>query len=122
MSNSSNSDQEAVKAVIEAYVAACAAADTVALQAVFHPDANMSGYLAGQCLTGTPAPFIDAVSQNPAPGEEYHSQISDVRVSGSIATATLREQGYMGMSFTNYFQLLNSGGGWLIVAKLFESS
>ena len=116
------SEEQAVSAVVEAYVAACSAADTEALQAVFHPDANMSGYLAGQLLTGTPAPFIDAVANNPAPGPDYQSQISDVQVSGNIATATLREQGYMGLAFTNHFQLLKSDGQWSIVAKLFESS
>ncbi len=116
------SEEQAVQAVIEAYVAACTAADTDALREVFHPDANMSGYLAGQCLTGSPAPFFDAVANNPAPGEDYQSQISDIQVSGNIATATLSEQAYMGLAFTNHFQLLKSGGPWSIVAKLFESS
>ncbi len=119
MSNSEKTT--AVRAVIEAYVSACRKADTDALQSVFHPDANMCGYLAGQCMTGRVAPFIDAVASNPSPGPEYQSQIDNVEVSGNIATARLCEQAFMGLNFVNHFQLLNSGGQWLIVAKLFES-
>tara|TARA_R110002110_G_scaffold406421_1_gene626569 strand:- start:424439 stop:424801 length:363 start_codon:yes stop_codon:yes gene_type:complete len=115
-------DNDEVRSVVEAYVAACAAADSDALRAVFHADANMSGMLAGQRMTGGVAPFVDVVANNPPPGADYTSQISDIEVSGKVAIATLREQNYMGMSFTNYFQLLNVDGHWLIVAKLFQSS
>lgn len=111
----------AVQTVVEAYVSACAKADTDALARVFHLDANMSGYLAGQCMTGTVAPFIDAVANNPAPGPDYQSQIDNIEVSGNIATARLREQAYMGLNFLNHFQLIKADGHWLIVAKLFES-
>ena len=83
-------DQEAmasVQKVVDAYVSACAKADTEALASVFHPDANMCGYLAGQRMTGGIGPFIDAVANNPPPGAEYRSQIDNIEVSGNIALA-----------------------------------
>ena len=45
-----------------------------------------------------------------------------VHIDGRIATAVLRETGYLGMDFVNHFQLLEADGQWHIVAKLFEST
>lgn len=117
-----SAENQAVRAVIEAYVSACEKADTEALKSLFHADALMSGFLAGQRMVGPVEPFFQAVAANPAPGGDYQSQIENIQVSGGIGTATLREQGYMGMNFVNHFQLLDVDGEWLLVAKLFESS
>jgi ketosteroid isomerase-like protein len=115
----------AVRAVIQSYVDACASGDVLALRALFHPDAALSGYLAGNLITGSPEPFFQAVAGNPAPREaglHYSAEIVDVEVSGRFATAVLREQGYLDLNFVNAFQLLEIDGQWYIVAKAFESS
>ncbi|MEM8562514.1 MAG: nuclear transport factor 2 family protein [Pseudomonadota bacterium] len=116
---------DAVKAVIAAYVEACRTGDVEKLQAQFHPQAAMNGFLAGNLLTGTPDPFFEAVASNPAPvdtGAVYQTEISDIVIGNNIATGTLTERGFMGMDFVNQFQLLQSEGQWKIVAKLFESN
>lgn len=115
----------AVRAVLQSYVDACACGDVLALRALFHPDAALSGYLAGNLVTGSPEPFFEAVAGNPAPrdaGLSYSAEIVDVVVCGRFATALLREQGYLGLNFVNAFQLLEIDGQWHIVAKAFESS
>lgn len=114
----------AVQVVIQSYVDACARGDVLALRALFHPSAIMSGYLAGELVTGSPEPFFTAVGANPAPinsGLRYEACIDTVHFDGRIATAVLREDGYLGMAFVNHFQLLEVDGQWHIVAKLFES-
>lgn len=114
----------AVEAVVQSYVNACARGDVPALRALFHPSAVLSGYVAGELVTGSPEPFFSAVAGNPAPAESglaYDARIDTVHVDGHIATAVLRETGYLGMDFVNHFQLLEIDGQWHIVAKLFES-
>ncbi|MEQ9462555.1 MAG: nuclear transport factor 2 family protein [Haliea sp.] len=115
----------AVQAVIRSYVDACARGDVLALRALFHPSAILSGYLAGELVAGSPEPFFAAVGANPAPvesGLRYDTRIDTVHIDGRIATAVLRETGYLGMDFVNHFQLLEADGQWHIVAKLFEST
>lgn len=115
----------AVRAVIQSYIDACARGDVLALRALFHPSAILSGYLANELVTGSPEPFFNAVGANPAPvdsGLRYEARIDSVHIDGCIATAVLRETGYLGMNFVNHFQLLEVDGQWHIVAKLFESS
>jgi len=114
----------AVQTVIKSYIDACARGDVMALRALFHPSAILSGYLAGELVTGSPEPFFAAVGANSAPadtGLRYLARIDTVHIDGRIATAVLRETGYLGMDFVNHFQLLEVDGQWHIVAKLFES-
>jgi len=114
-----------VRAVVEGYVAACRSGDVVSLRRLFHPGAVMSGYLAGGLLVGSPEPFFEAVAGSPSPAEsqtDYRAEICDVVVSGRLGTATLKEQGFLGMDFINYFQIIQIEDDWKIVAKLFESA
>lgn len=117
------SDPAAAKAVIEEYVAACRARSVERLEAIFHPDALMSGYLMGQRLVGTPQPFYDAVRNAPADaiGSSYRAEVTAVAVTGQVASVTLEEQGFLGLSFTDYFHLLQADGRWQIVSKTFTT-
>jgi hypothetical protein len=117
-------EEAAVAAVLDSYIDACRRGDLDLLKAIFHPDAAMNGYLAGSLLVGGPAPFFEAVAGNPPPAETgaaYSAVVENVMVDGHQATGTIREEGFLGMDFTNHFQLLDIDGEWKIVAKLFES-
>lgn len=112
----------AVRAVIEQYCEGARAGDLARVQATFHPDARMSGYLQGQAMVGTPEPFYDAVRNAPAPaksGEPYRKEIVRIDVAGPIASVTLVEGPYLGMHFTEFFHLLQLDGRWCIVSKTF---
>jgi hypothetical protein len=117
------SDSAAARAVIEEYVAACRARSVPRLKALFHPAAVMNGYLMGELLTGSPEPFYDAVQSAPADpsGGGYLADITSVEVAGQVASVTLREQGFLGLRFTNYFHLLNVDGRWQILSKTFTT-
>ena len=117
-------EKAAVEAVLESYIDACRRGDVELLKEIFHPDAAMNGYLAGSLLVGGPGPFFDAVAGNPSPAETgaaYSAVVEDVVIDGRQATGIIREQGFLGMDFSNHFQLLEIDGSWRIVAKLFES-
>jgi ketosteroid isomerase-like protein len=115
-------DTGAARAVVEEYVAACRALSVERLAALFHPDARMSGYLGGQCLVGSPEPFLEAVRG--AAGADtggYSAQITSLVVTGSVAAATLEERGFLGMDFVDHFHLVKLNGGWKIVSKTFTT-
>ena len=118
-------EKTAAQAVIQEYVAACAAGSGDRLKAIFHENALMSGYLMGNYMTGSPQPFFDAV-ENPPPdipaGAEYQAEIVNVEVSGSVASVTLKEMGFMGLNFTDYFHLVKVDETWKIISKTFEGS
>ena len=82
----------------------------------------MSGFYEGEFYIGSPDIFFDEVHNNPSPsstGAEYIGEITSSEIIGNIANVTLREKGYLGLNFTNLFQLAYIDGSWLIVSKAY---
>ena len=125
MGSQESSPAGAVRAVIERYVEAVYSADVETLRSLFHPAAEMSGYLGDTLLAGSPEPFLLDVGGRPSmrsTGAPYTSQIIDVHASSRTASLRLEETGFFGaFSFVNYFHLLKVEDEWKIVAKTFES-
>jgi hypothetical protein len=116
------SEQEAVRRVVQEYIDACQAGSVERLRAIFHENALMTGYLAGQFLIGPPEPFFDAVRNAPPPAAgTYQAKIGAIEVTGDVASAVLNESGYLGLDFTDYFHLARIDGNWRIVSKTFTS-
>ena len=122
---SNNNETANARAVIEEYISACNEGDVDRLKVIFHEQAVMSGYMMGEFLIGSAEPFFQAVASPPpeAPPNEgnYKGEITEVDVSGEIAAVTLKEVGFMGLNFTNYFHLVKVDDTWLIVSKTFNS-
>ena len=113
-----------VKNTVEKYIEGSRKGNLALLKEIFHENATMSGYMLGELQIGTPEPFFEAVANNPAPeqsGEDYKAEIKSVMVSGQIASAELEESGFLGLSFTDYFQLIKTEGNWLILNKMFTT-
>lgn len=118
------SEADQARAVIEEYVAACNAGSVERLKAIFHENALMSGYMMGDYLMGSAEPFFQAVA-NPPPeapptAGNYKAEITSVEVSGPVASITLKEAGFMGVNFTDYFHLAKVDGEWKIISKTFN--
>ena len=114
--------EAAVRKVVELYAQGTYEGDAAKLNQCFHPKAVMNGYLNGQLLLATPEPFIEEMRKAPLQdaGAPYRWEVTDVQVTGQVASATLKESGFPdGSGFTNYFHLLDDGDGWRIVSKLF---
>jgi hypothetical protein len=115
----------AVREVLERYTSAVYQADVGTLRSLFQPGACMNGYLGDELLMGTPEPFFADIEVHPAMADTntvFRGEISDIRVMGRAATATLEETGFFGsMHFVNYFHLLKIDGSWKLVAKTFAS-
>ena len=120
---SETKEADLARAVIQEYVDACAAGSAERLRAIFHDNALMSGYMMGEYLMGSPEPFFQAV-ENPPPGAgtsgAYQAEITSVEVSGPVASITLKEAGFMGINFTDYFHLAKVNDEWKIISKTFN--
>jgi hypothetical protein len=112
------------RAVIEEYVAASNVGSVERLKTIFHENALMSGYFMGEYLMGSPEHFFQTVGNPPPdtpPNEgNYKAEITSVDVSGPVAAVTLKEIGFMGMNFTDFFHLAKVDGNWKIISKTFN--
>ena len=108
--------------VIETYVHGVTKPDAEVVRSAFRPDAHMWGYLGDTFVTTPIAGFLDIVSKTPDPEtwvDGYSYDISGIEVTGDVAVATLKEEGYLGGNFTNYFSLVRENGTWAIAGKTF---
>ena len=120
---SQTTETDGARAIIQEYVDACVAGNVERLRAIFHDDALMSGYMMGEYLMGSPEPFFQAVESPPQGAEtggDYKAEITHIEVSGPIASITLKEVGFMGINFTDYFHLAKVNDEWKIISKTFN--
>ena len=92
------------------------------MRSLFSPAALMSGFYEGEFYIGSPDLFFDELRDNPSPsatGADYSGEIISSEMFGNIANVTLKEKGYLGLDFTNLFQLARIDGDWLIVSKAY---
>ena len=111
------------RTVIEEYIEACRVGSSERLQAIFHPEALMTGYYQGEFYLGSPQPFFDEVEQHPCPadtGAPYHADISEIDISGNMASGFINEAGFLGDNYVNWFHLAKLNGEWKIVCKSYQ--
>jgi len=117
-------DQEAnIRKVIELYTQGTYEGNADKLNESFHEKAVMNGYLGGQLLLATPKVFINEICKSPMNQMDfdYSPIVTELSIEDKVATVTLVETYPDGMSFTNYFHLLDDGNGWKIISKTFTS-
>ena len=120
-----NSEEAAVRMVVQQYIDGTYQGDVKALKDCFHPKAVMNGYLGDQLLVGGPEPFFENIENNPSMAEggaPYQGEIASLDVVGNVASVTIKETGFGGtMVFTDYFHLLKDQGEWKIISKTFTT-
>jgi len=120
-----NSEEAAVRSVVQQYIDGTYQGDVKALRNCFHPKAVMNGYLQDQVFLGDPEPFFENIESNQSmaeAGAPYKGEITYVNVVGNVACATIKEKGYAGsMAFTDYFHLIKEKDEWKIISKLFTT-
>ena len=68
-------------------------------------------------------PFFDEIRDNgnlAKSGVAYTGDITRVEVAGDVASVTLKEEGYFGVSLTNWFHLAMLDGRWKIISKSYQ--
>lgn len=117
--------EAAVRKVIDKYMEGTFKADVETLKGCFHANAVMNGYLGEMFLKGSPEPFFSDIGSKPSMesgGVPYKGEIVSLEIQGKVASVTLTEQGFPnGMSFVNYFHLVEDNGNWEITSKTFTT-
>lgn len=119
-----NSEEQAVRRVIQQYIDGTYQGDVKFLRDCFHPKAVMNGYLYEQLLIGGPEPFFENMENAPSmakTGAPYKGEITFLDVVGNVASVTVKETGLGDMAFTDYFHLLKEEGEWKIISKTFTT-
>ncbi len=119
-----NSEEQAVREVIQQYIDGTYQGDVKSLRDCFHSKAVMNGYVQEQLLIGGPEPFFKNIEDSPSmakTGAPFKGEIIFLDVVGNIASVTVKETGYGDVAFTDYFHLLKEQGEWKIMSKTFTT-
>lgn len=113
-------DYVAIAAVLDIYANGGRTGDAQLMATAFHSAATIHGYIQGKLLSGPIQLLFDWVSANP-PAPQLRTQVGEIAISGSVATARLELADWNGVRFTDSFALLKTNGEWHIVTKLFHA-
>jgi hypothetical protein len=113
-------DIEAIKACVQKYIDGSARGDRALLAEAFHPNAQMYGYFAGNCMAVPIGEFFSIAEQSGPAHDSYRAQIQSIAMEDTAAVATLVEENYLSHDFVDYFSLLKIDGQWKIVNKTFH--
>ena len=105
--------------VVKSYVEGMVWGDEARLRDAFHPGACCIGHFDGGLEWDDLNAFIaGVVGETARPGAEIYWQINGVDIVGDTAVVRV-ENDWAGMRFDDTLTLLNHGGRWQIVSKLF---
>ncbi len=106
---------------LQTYLDALYDGDVEALRSTFHPDALLFAEVRGEIVQKTLDAYLQGVATRESPAsrsDPYGMSILSVDVVGKIASAKVRVK-VSGNNYYNFLSILNVGGDWLIVNKLY---
>ena len=112
------SEQDAIARAVQQYVDGGKSGRSADMQAAFHPDATIFGYVGPDLFGGSIQKLFDWNDQN-GPATELQSQIASIDVAETIATVRLELDNWTGHKFTDMFTLLKVDDEWKIISKVF---
>ena len=113
-------DLEEVTRLINLYIQGAGKGNAEKLNEAFHSSARWFGTMGGVDYDVDKAGFIDLMVGSPADAGQMKAVITDIQIDGTVAVATVKEEGFWGtLSFTNYFTLSVLDGRWQITCKTF---
>ena len=113
-------DLEEVTRLINLYIEGAGKGNAEKLNQAFHSSARWFGTMGGVDYDVDKAGFIDLMVGSPADAGQLKAVITDIQIDGTVAVATVKEEGFWGtLSFTDYFTLSVLDGRWQITCKTF---
>jgi len=110
----------AIRAALQFYLDGHATGDPEVMAKAFHPSARLQYIRDGEVTLRTLESFLGGMSGQPASDESQRKrQITMVDYEGTVAVARI-ELDYPQVLFTDYMQLLKTGGEWKIVNKIYH--
>lgn len=114
----SSDEREAISRTIQTYVDGGRSGKSNDMKPAFHEGATIYGYV-GPELFGGPIQSLFDWNDGIGPATELTSDITNIDIQGSIATARVELDNWTGHKFTDMFTLLRTDGEWKIISKVF---
>jgi hypothetical protein len=111
-------EHDAIARTVQQYVDGGKYGRGADMQAAFHPNATIFGYIGADLFAGPIQKLFDWNDQN-GPATELQSRIASIDIMGTIATVRLELDNWTGHRFTDMFTLLKVDGEWKIISKVF---
>ena len=113
-------DVDAISSVLNAYVEGGRKGDPAIMKYAFRKNATIHGYLGDKLLAGPIIILYEWIVGNP-PASKLESEIINIDVANTIATARMENSNWHGNNFTDQFTLIKENDQWLIVSKVFHA-
>jgi hypothetical protein len=106
--------------LINLYIDGAGKGDAIKLNEAFHSNARWFGTMGGTDYDLDKKGFVDLMVGSPGDAGQLTAKITDIQIDGTVAMATVKEEGFWGtLSFTDYFSLSVLDGHWQITCKVF---
>jgi hypothetical protein len=114
----STNERDAIARTIQTYVDGGRSGKSADMKPAFHDGATIYGYIGAELFGGPIQSLFDWNDGN-GPATELKSDIANIDIQGSIATARVELDNWTGHKFTDMFTLLKTDGEWKIISKVF---
>jgi hypothetical protein len=109
-----------VTRLLNLYIEGAGKGNADKLNEAFHSSARWFGTMGGVDYDVDKAGFVALMVESPADGGDLKAEITEIQIDGTVAMATIKEEGFWGtLSFTDYFTLSILDGRWQITNKTF---
>lgn len=113
-----STERDAIATTIQTYINGGISGKGEDMKPAFHENATIHGYI-GPDLFGGPIQGLFEWNDGNGPAEGLTSEIINIDIQGSIATARVELDNWTGHKFTDMFTLLKTDGEWKIISKVF---
>ena len=112
------SEADAIAKTVQIYVDGGRSGRGDDMNAAFHPDATIFGYLGNDLFAGPIQKVFDRIDQN-GPATELEWRIASLDICETIATVRLELDNWTGHRYTDMLALVKVEGEWKIIRKVF---
>lgn len=119
MSNANPEEVRLIKQTLQHYIDGAKSGKGDDMKPAFHDQATIFGYVGEELMAGPIQQLFDWNDQN-GPATDIRTEIADIDVEGSVATARVESDNWTGLKFTDFFTLLKADGEWKIMNKVFH--
>lgn len=120
MGENMSKDLDEVTRLLNLYIEGAGKGNADMLNEAFHASARWFGTMGGVDYDVDKAGFVALMVESPGDAGNLKAEITDIQIDGTVAMATIKEEGFWGtLSFTDYFTLSILDGKWQITNKTF---
>ncbi|MEA3242698.1 MAG: nuclear transport factor 2 family protein [Pseudomonadota bacterium] len=112
-------EYDVITKVLQHYIDGARSGNGDDMKPAFHADATIFGYVGEHLFAGPIQQLFDWNDSN-GPAPQLQAQIASIDLVDTVATVRLELDNWTGHRFTDLLTLLNLGGEWKIMNKVFH--